>query len=107
MEQNDCWSVFYEKYASVPQVLRWHRVFRVTRDFAVLNFLLIPVSLCAYLLSGARAAAAASHATVLLTAFLASAFAARKSGNKVVADVLVAAVSDIPAETGNANAQAY
>jgi hypothetical protein len=88
-KQNATWYGLYKKCSSKEQVFDAHKSFLLTRDLAALSFVLIPLSLAAYLLWGIPLEDMAIHLMVLAAVLLLATVASQNYGKRFVGNVLV------------------
>jgi hypothetical protein len=91
-KQNSTWYGFYKKYSSKEQVFDAHKCFLLTRDLAALSFVLMPLSIVAYILWGVPLIGMAIHLASLAVVLLLTSIACQNYGKRFVANVLVEAL---------------
>lgn len=91
-KQNAVWYGIYKKYSSKPQVFDAHKCFLLTRDLAALSFVLMPLSVTAYILWGVPPKGLAIHLVSLAMVLLVTSVACQNYGKRFVGNVLVEAL---------------
>jgi hypothetical protein len=93
-EQNALWYKLYKTTASHPSVEHAHRLFLLTRDYAVMAFMLLIVLGTIGLFEIATYKTAAFYALALLIQYVAASLAARNYGTRFVNTVLALKASE-------------
>jgi len=90
-KQNSDWYRLYRKYQDVLQVFQSHKAFLLTRDFASLTVIFIPLSIAGHFILGSPQRMLAYHLVIMVVLFVIMSLAARYYGERFVANVLAEA----------------
>lgn len=90
-KQNSEWYRLYRKYQDVLQVFHSHKAFLLTRDFASLTVIFIPLSISGHFILGTPQRMLVYHLVIMLFLFVIMSLAARYYGERFVANVLAEA----------------
>ena len=90
-KQNSEWYRLYRKYQNVLQVFHSHKAFLLTRDFASLTVIFIPLSMSGHFILSSPGRMLAYHLVIMLFLFVIMSLAARYYGERFVANVLAEA----------------
>jgi len=90
-KQNIEWYRLYRKYQDVLQVFHSHKAFLLTRDFASLTVIFIPLSIAGHFILGSQRQMLTYHLIITFVLFISMSLAARHYGERFVANVLLEA----------------
>ena len=90
-QQNSEWYRLYRKYQDVLQVFHSHKAFLLTRDFASLTIIFIPLSMSGHFILGSPQRMLVYHLVIMFVLFVIMSLAARYYGERFVANVLAEA----------------